>query len=197
MYERIIKASSNEGDWVLDPFAGCATTCVAAERLDRQWIGIDIWDGAHKIVLDRLADEGLAVPHRGGDRLFTFGRVYRETDLPERTDDGEEAVPFLQVTERYAEPQDGPRSRKAMLEFLLAQHGPKCQGCDRVFDDHRYLQLDHNTPRSDGGWNHISNRVLLCGPCNQLKSNVYTLSGLRRENAKHGYMAETQGRLVT
>ena len=37
LYERIIKASSNEGDIVLDPFAGCATTLVAAERLGRQW----------------------------------------------------------------------------------------------------------------------------------------------------------------
>ena len=35
LYERIIAASSNEGDLVLDPFAGCATTCVAAERLGR------------------------------------------------------------------------------------------------------------------------------------------------------------------
>ena len=37
LLERIIKASSNEGDVVLDPFCGCATTLVAADRLDRQW----------------------------------------------------------------------------------------------------------------------------------------------------------------
>ena len=42
LYERMVKASSNIGDVVLDPFAGCATTCVAAERLGRHWIGIDI-----------------------------------------------------------------------------------------------------------------------------------------------------------
>ena len=54
LYERIIKASSDEGDIVLDPFAGCATTCIAAERLGRQWVGIDIWEGAHGVVLDRL-----------------------------------------------------------------------------------------------------------------------------------------------
>ncbi len=42
LYERIIKASSNKGDLVLDPFCGCATTCVAAERTGRQWVGIDI-----------------------------------------------------------------------------------------------------------------------------------------------------------
>ncbi len=76
-----------------------------------------------------------------------------------------------------------------MLEYLVAQHGCKCQGCDRIFSDERYLELDHNTPRRDGGLNHITNRVLLCGPCNKLKSNIYTLSGLRRENRKRGYMA--------
>ena len=54
LYERIIKASSNEGDFVLDPFCGCATTPIAAERLKRQWIGMDIWDGALEQVQNRL-----------------------------------------------------------------------------------------------------------------------------------------------
>ena len=83
-----------------------------------------------------------------------------------------------------------------MYEYLLAQYGQKCQGCDREFDDPRYLQLDHNTPPSDGGRNHISNRVLLCGPCNLLKSNVYTLSGLRYENSKRGYMIKKRTSLL-
>lgn len=61
LYERIVKASSNKDDIVLDPFAGCATTCVAAERLGRKWVGIDIWDGAKDVVLNRLEKEGLAV----------------------------------------------------------------------------------------------------------------------------------------
>ena len=51
------------------------------------------------------------------------------------------------------------------------------------------MELDHNTPRSDGGINHISNRILLCSPCNRLKSNTLTLTGLRRKNKKLGYMA--------
>ena len=42
LLERIIRASSNPGDVVLDPFCGCATTMVAAQALERQWIGIDI-----------------------------------------------------------------------------------------------------------------------------------------------------------
>ena len=41
LYERFIAAASNPGDLVLDPFCGCATTMVAAERLGRQWAGID------------------------------------------------------------------------------------------------------------------------------------------------------------
>ena len=78
-----------------------------------------------------------------------------------------------------------------MYKHLLGQHGLKCQGCNRVFDDPRYLDLDHNTPRADGGINHISNRILLCGPCNRLKSNTLTLSGLQKENRKLGYMANS------
>ena len=120
-------------------------------------------------------------------------QIHYVTEPPARTDQGEAAVPFLQVTERYAEPDRPRMSRAKMLEFLLAQHGARCQGCDRTFDDPRYLELDHNTPRSDGGLNHITNRILLCGPCNRLKSNQYTLSGLRRQNQRLGYMCDAMG----
>lgn len=177
LYERIIKASSNEGDIVLDPFCGCATTCVSAELQGRQWVGIDIWDKAPDVVVERLRNE-----------VGLFGEIHYSQEPPERTDDGEDAAPFLRVKERIREPEGRKMSRAEMYEFLLTQHGPICQGCDRTFDDPRYLELDHNTPRSDGGLNHVSNRILLCSPCNRLKSNTYTLSGLRRENKKQGYM---------
>ena len=42
LYERMIEASSNEGDLVMDPFAGCGTTIDAAHTLNRFWIGIDL-----------------------------------------------------------------------------------------------------------------------------------------------------------
>ena len=51
LYERIIKASSNEGHLVLDPFAGCATTAVAAERLNRQWVAIDLWKETKELII--------------------------------------------------------------------------------------------------------------------------------------------------
>lgn len=56
LLERIIKASSNEGDLVLDPFCGCGTTVAVAERLNRRWIGIDITHLAITLMRHRLAD---------------------------------------------------------------------------------------------------------------------------------------------
>ena len=57
LLERIIKASSNEGDLVLDAFCGCATTCIVAERLGRQWVGIDISIKAYDLVRRRIKTE--------------------------------------------------------------------------------------------------------------------------------------------
>jgi len=56
LLERIIQASSNPGDVVLDPFCGCGTTVCAAQKLGRQWIGIDITHLAIAIMRQRLAD---------------------------------------------------------------------------------------------------------------------------------------------
>ena len=53
---RIIKASSHEGDWVLDPFCGCGTATVAAEELKRRWIGIDVTHLAIALQKYRLKD---------------------------------------------------------------------------------------------------------------------------------------------
>ncbi len=75
LLERIIKASSNEGEVVLDPFCGCATTCVAAERLGRQWVGIDISEKAVELVQMRLERE-----------VGLFGTVIHRTDIPKRSE---------------------------------------------------------------------------------------------------------------
>jgi site-specific DNA-methyltransferase (adenine-specific) len=56
LLERIISASSNEGDLVLDPFCGCGTAVIAAERLKRHWIGIDITHLAIGLIKHRLFD---------------------------------------------------------------------------------------------------------------------------------------------
>jgi SAM-dependent methyltransferase len=56
LLERILSASSNEGDVVLDPFCGCGTTVHAAQKLNREWIGIDITHLAISLIQKRLRD---------------------------------------------------------------------------------------------------------------------------------------------
>ncbi|MEM8873174.1 MAG: DNA methyltransferase [Planctomycetota bacterium] len=56
LLERIINASSNEGDVVLDPFCGCGTAVVAAQKLGRRWLGIDITHLATNLIKVRLRD---------------------------------------------------------------------------------------------------------------------------------------------
>jgi site-specific DNA-methyltransferase (adenine-specific) len=56
LLERIIQASSNEGDIVLDPFCGCGTAVVAAQKLNRKWIGIDVTHLAINLMRNRLKD---------------------------------------------------------------------------------------------------------------------------------------------
>lgn len=79
LLERIINASSNPDDMVLDPFCGCATAAVAAEQLGRQWIGIDVSPKAIELVQDRLHDE-LGLPS---------SLAIHRTDIPQRTDLGD------------------------------------------------------------------------------------------------------------
>ena len=68
LLERIIRASSNPGAMVLDPFCGCATTCIAAELLQRHWIGIDLSPKSFKLANLRLEQHGIIkkVLHRKG-----------------------------------------------------------------------------------------------------------------------------------
>ena len=73
LLERIIKASSNEGDMVLDPFCGCATTIEAAHKLGRRWVGIDIAIHAIKRVAQMRLSERLHL---------TAGRDYEIEGIP-------------------------------------------------------------------------------------------------------------------
>ncbi|MFM5996569.1 MAG: DNA-methyltransferase, partial [Dolichospermum sp.] len=56
LLERIIQASSNEGDVILDAYCGCGTTVAVSQRLNRQWIGIDITYQSISLILKRLED---------------------------------------------------------------------------------------------------------------------------------------------
>ena len=141
LLERIIKASSSPGDMVLDPFCGCATTLVAADRLDRQWAGVDLSPLAVKLVKQRIAaDRGLW----GGPTVLD--------KPPLRTDLG--ALPNY-------------RTHRHRLYGL--QEGI-CAGCDTHFP-FKIMEADHILPRSKGGTDHFDNLQLLCSHCNRSKGS--------------------------
>ena len=79
LLERIIKASSNKGDIVLDAFCGCGTALVAAQNLGRQWIGIDVSPTACRVMAKRLRDV-CGVEEK--EELWKIGRGFIVRDLP-------------------------------------------------------------------------------------------------------------------
>jgi DNA modification methylase len=74
LLERVLTASSNRGDVVLDPFCGCGTTIAVAERLRRQWVGIDISPTAVNLIKKR-------VEKAGATNIKLVGMPVTETDL--------------------------------------------------------------------------------------------------------------------
>ena len=163
LLERIIKASSSPGDLVFDPFCGCATSCIAAERLGRQWVGVDISEKAYELVIDRMRRE---VSLGDADAPALFGSVTRQTRPPRRTD------------------ADAPRRSPNIKDLLYEQQDGRCANCaDRLRK--RLLEIDHIIPRSKGGPDTDDNLQLLCGWCNRTKgprSNEYLRQRQAEEN---------------
>ncbi len=141
LLDRIIRASSNKGEVVFDPFYGTATACVAAERLERQWVGIDVTESAIEIVQSRFKKE-----------LIPLNDIVHRTDIPKRTDLGE---------------RPNYRTEK---HILFGRQDGICVGCQERLS-FKNLTLDHIIPRSKRGTNDIENLQLLCGFCNNLKGN--------------------------
>ena len=91
LLDRIISASSKPNDIVLDAFCGCGTALVAAENLNRQWIGIDISPTACRVMAKRLRD----VCHlREDEKLWQAGRGFVVRDLPWTVDQLRRLPPF-------------------------------------------------------------------------------------------------------
>ena len=148
LLERIIMASSNEGDVVLDPFCGCATACVAADKLGRQWVGIDISPKAVELVNERLR----APTPLGIGPMFHNRYVTVRTDIPRRTD------------------IDAPIPYRQNKHVLYGQQEGQCGGCKLDFP-FKVMEVDHVVPRSRGGSDHMDNLQLLCGHCNRTKGD--------------------------
>jgi DNA modification methylase len=83
LLERIINASSNENDVVLDAFCGCGTALVAAQSLKRQWIGIDVSPTACRVMAKRIRDEcHLQQDTTQDEKLWKAGKGFVVHDLP-------------------------------------------------------------------------------------------------------------------
>ncbi len=156
LIERIVQASSNPDDVVLDPFCGCATTCIAAEKLGRQWVGIDISPRAVELVRYRLERE-LGLDEREG----LLGTVIHRTDIP-----------------RPSERLPNYRTHK---HTLYGQQEGLCNGC-RTHFPFRNMTVDHIVAQSQGGSDHLENLQLLCNFCNSVKgtnSQAYLITRLQ------------------
>tara|TARA_B100000989_G_C19501544_1_gene454513 strand:+ start:173 stop:1564 length:1392 start_codon:yes stop_codon:yes gene_type:complete len=160
LMKRILLTSSKENDVVLDPFCGCATTCIAAQQLNRKWIGIDISEASSKIMIDRLSDDSAL-----------FKDFINIKSPPKRSDIKE--VPVSNILRQ---------------EIYTNQKG-QCNACD-LQTDLRHFELDHIIPRSKGGGDYFENYQLLCSSCNRIKGDrpmAYLLLKIQKINKLHKY----------
>ena len=119
LLDRIIKASSNEGDVVLDPFCGCATACVAAENLGRRWIGIDISPKAVELVNVRLQQSMGTCSTMGLLRLVPMSRGVPTSRRPSRI--GRTST-FSSVSRRAVATVVGQPSSSGTLRLTMSFH---------------------------------------------------------------------------
>lgn len=166
LLERVIAASSNEGDLILDPFCGCATACVAAERLGRRWWGIDIDEAAAQITESRLRDETDRIdPEHRTMGMFGTGGVFHPLEVPlvERTD----------LEDPASKRTPNKELRRLLWSDLVPhddgerRHCPPC-GKAKHFED---FELDHIRPRNEGGADTDSNLHLICCHCTGRKGS--------------------------
>ena len=187
--QRIIQASSNPGDLVLDCFAGCAYVPVVAEMLGRRWIACDMSPRAWTVVRRQFAKKpelGMTVESEETDyeeaspRFEGKGvlKVRGPNQLPVRSDP-EMRLEYLPP--RAHLPQI--RFRQTPLETsaeiwqaFVDEWGAECWYCGiREQRGRLYLQLDHIVPnRGDGSNDDCWNRALACIACNSDKSNRLT-----------------------
>ena len=210
--ERIIKASSNPGDVMLDCFAGCAYVPVAAERNGRQWIACDISPRALTALRRQFAKFNYAVDgEQQTERPLLMVEANITTkgpsELPERADeDPVERQDIKELPERKFKVPASIIPETEMLERLLELSGYMAWCCGyanrmpdgRVIRTARNFHLDHIDPKSKDGSNDIQNRAPLCPYHNTRKNNRRVhLADYRTEIADAGeMMVNTMSELI-
>ena len=206
LYRRIIEASSNgamtdlhgkavEADLVLDPFCGCATTCVAAEQLGRRWIGIDLSPQSKGITFERLAREA-------GEGTLWPNEVHIVTtqDLAKLPVGITAALAIPQLPERQQKGMTKGYKAEDVRRYLAAREAVgtakhrgvnmACQGCGYMPPRLDYQDVDHIVPQAKEGKSNWDNLCLLCGPCNRRKAHKLTVEQLRAEVEAEGLLLD-------
>ena len=171
LLDLFVRASSNPEDVVVDPFCGCATTLVAADRLRRQWIGVDLSYKAGELVKERIE----------ADQKEMFRDDIQVSEAPpQRTDLG----PPLKTAEK--------REYKKILYGL--QIG-RCNGCNVHFERLEHFHMDHiSSPRT---WWYRPQAQLstTLRPLQQHQGNQDT-SGVRRyhQSETKGFLMDVNGK---
>ena len=147
----LILSGTNEGDWVFDPFCGCATTLVSAERLGRNWVGIDLSPKAFELNRSRL--------HQGMDEgaLFKGGKFpqlhHFVDETPSKTD------------------HRGRMSTKDAKPILFGREKGRCKKCGHDYP-YQMFDVDHVIPKAHNGQDILENYQLLCVGCHRLKGTL-------------------------
>ena len=159
LLHRIIKASSKAGDIVLDPFCGCATTCVAAQQLGRRWIGIDIEKKSSSILIERL-----------GNDAGIFSDFIHRSDIPKRTD-------LVEIA-----PTSDIKSSQSLYRQQKQNSHAMAVAASLTAARMRHFEIDHIIPKAKGGGDYYENFQLLCASCNRIKGDrpmEYLMTRLR------------------
>lgn len=211
--ERIIAASTNPGDVVLDCFAGCAYVPVAAERLKRRWAACDMNPRAWTVLKRQFSKPSLALlrcsDETTGQQVIASEpvvTVHGPRELPKRTspESALELKPFAPAERRYKKPS--LMSEQEMLTELLEISGYAAWCCGfanrrpdgAIVKTTRNFHLDHLEPKSADGINEITNRAPMCPHHNIRKSaRLINLRAYRQELWDAGEMlADTEEDLV-
>lgn len=148
LLERIIKASSNEGDLVFDPFCGCATAIVAAHDLGRHWIGCDRSFITVPLVRYRLRANARAICKYKKNLKEPLRRTDKPTEEPKSA-----PIPSLKSSDQ-----------SKLKDYHFGKQRGSCIGCRRSYD-YKIFVLKRIKAVSNVGTDDKENFQLLCGPC--------------------------------
>lgn len=162
-----------------------------------------MWDDVYDVMERRIRKAGHLEGSDGSKEfLLSQGMITRITD-PKQIENpykGKPASPYQRVLKRY-KVEKYPWQELSLKQMVkeLAENEQKseipnhavCAGCGRDIEI-AWVHLDHIQPKSDGGPNDISNRIIMCPHCNQIKKDSKTIPALWKHNVKTGWMKDKE-----